>query len=292
MKKKKTNAFNIIVFSILLLWAVVLILLLLWAFFASVKDPLLDFRKNILGLPKDWKFSNYLFVYENFFIEILNDEGFMDYVGMGNQIFNTLLFCIIRSGLGTFMPCLVGYLVAKYQYKFSTILYTGALIVMSLPIVGAYPAEISLLTSLGLYDTWMGVFFQSSTYFGVYFFVFIAAFTIIPNDFYDAATIDGASDAKIFFQIMIPMVFTTITTVFLLMFVANWNEYQYALLYLPSKPTLSYGLYVLSNSPLQNLNNVPMRMSGCAIVMLPILILFIFLKEKLMSNISMGGLKE
>ena len=292
MKKKTVNVFNLVVLFVLSVWTIVLIGLLIWAFMSSVKDPLFDFRKNILGLPKEWKFSNYAFVYENFYVTILNKQGLNEYVGMGKQVLNTILFCLIRSGMGTFMPCLVGYLVAKYKFKFSTLLYTGALVVMSLPIIGAYPAEISLLTRLSIYDTWIGVFLQSSTYFGVYFFVFIAAFTIIPDDFYDAASIDGASEWKIYFSIMVPMVFSTISTIFLLLFVANWNDYQFAYLYLPSKPTLSYGLLMLSNSPLQSLNNVPMRMAGCAIVLLPILVLFILLKERLMSNISMGGLKE
>lgn len=279
MKKKECGVFQIIVFIYLCLFTLALVTLIVWGFLSSVKDPLLDFRKNILGLPKKWKFSNYVYVYKNFYIETVNSKGYIVRIGMASQIGNTLLFCIIRSGFGTFFPCLVGYLVAKYKYKFSSIVYGIALVVMALPIVGAYPSEIALLTGLGIYDTIIGLCLQSSSFLGLYFFVFYATFSSISNDYYDAASIDGASEFIIFVKIMLPMVFNTFTTIFLLMFIANWNDYQYALLYLPSKPTLSYGLYVLSNSPLQDLNNVPMRMAGCFIVLLPILIIFIVLKE-------------
>ena len=292
MKKKKFSVFQLIVCIYLCLFGLLLLTLIVWGFLSSVKDPLFDFRKNLLGLPKSWKFSNYMFVYNNFFVEVINDTGNIVRIGMARQVGNTLMFCFIRAGFGTICPCLVGYLVAKYKYKFSSVVYGVALIVMALPIVGAYPSEIALLLGLGIYDTIIGLCLQSSSFLGLYFFVFYATFSSISNDFYDAASIDGASEFTIFVKIMLPMVFTSFTTIFLLLFIGNWNDYQYALLYLPSYPTLSYGLYVLSNSPLQELNNVPMRMAGCFIVMIPILILFIALKDKIMSNVSMGGLKE
>lgn len=291
VKQKKISAFKIIIFTFLTIWSLSLLYLLVWGLFTAVKDPLLDFRKNPLGFPAQWKFSNFSYVYNNFAIPfVVNGKPVS--IGMPEQILNTLLFCVIRSFLGTFVPCFVGYLVAKYRYKFSSVLYGVALFVMALPIVGAYPAELALLKTLGVYDTVFGLILQSSGYLGLYFFVFTASFQVIPNDYYESACLDGASEFVVYFRIMLPMVFSTFATVLLLQFIANWNDYQYALLYWPSHPTLSYGLYVISNSPLQGLNNPPMRLAANVIVIIPILIVFIIFKDKIMSNISMGGLKE
>lgn len=289
MKKiKKINIFSILTFILLFLYSLSLIVLLVWGILSSFKDPLLDFRTNYFGLPKEWKFTNYSYVYQHFLVPIGPNLD----VTMFGQIINTLLICSLSSVCSAFFPCLIGYLVAKYKCKFSSLLYTMALVIMSLPIIGADPSMLALLKTLGLYDNYLTVFFHRSSYFGIYFFVYIAIFKSISNDFYEAASLDGAGDWRIFLRIMMPMIRNTFLTVFLLCFVNSWNDYQYALMYLPSMPTLSYGLYILSTSTLQEMNNVPIRMTGAAIVVLPILIVFIVFKERLMGNLSMGGLKE
>ena len=92
-------------------------------------------------------------------------------------------------------------------------------------------------------------------------------------------------------RIMLPLVRNTFFTVFLIKFVELWNDYQVPLLYLPSRPTLSFGLYFVSNYTGNTISTVPLRMAGCIIILLPILALFIAFKEKLMGNITMGGVK-
>ena len=284
MKQKKITPFSTIAFLVLTLFSVVLILFLFWGLMASVKEQFLDFRTNVLGFPKKFYFKNYLTVW-NYIGEVVGTS----YLGLA---FNTLVICLIASVCGTFFPCLVGYLVAKYPCKFSKIFYWVALTAMSLPIIGAFPSELQMLRKLRIYNTFFSVFFQKSTYLGLYFFVFAAIFKGISNDFYDAASIDGATDFGIFFKIMLPMVISTLGTVFLLTFVAYWNDYQYALMYIPDKPTLSFGTYLISTARLQELNNTPVKMAACFMLIVPVLIVFIIFKEKLMGNLSMGGLKE
>lgn len=284
MKHKKITPFSIIAFIVLTIFSLVLILFLLWGFMASVKEQFTDFRINVLGFPKQLYFENYVTVWKH--IEEVVD---CSYLGL---TFNTLLICLIAALGGTFVPCVVGYLVAKYPCRFSNVFYAVALVVMSLPIIGAFPSELQLLRTLNIYNTFFSVIFQKSSYLGLYFFVFVAMFKGLSNDFYDAASVDGASDFRIFFRIMLPMVLPTLGTVFLLIFVSNWNDYQYPLMYIPDKPTLSYGTYLLSTATLQNLNNTPVKMAACFMLIMPVLIIFIIFKDKLMGNISMGGLKE
>lgn len=284
MKHKKITPFSIITFIVLSIFSLVLILFLLWGLMASVKEQFADFRINVLGFPKQLYFQNYVTVWNH--IEEVVDCSYLELA------FNTLFISLMAALLGTFVPCVVGYLVAKYPCRFSNVFYAVALIVMSLPIIGAFPSELQLLRALNIYNTFFSVIFQKSSYLGLYFFVFVAMFKGLSNDFYDAASVDGASDFRIFFQIMLPMVLPTLGTIFLLIFVANWNDYQYPLLYIPDKPTLSYGTYLLSTATLQDLNNTPVKMAACFMLIMPVLIIFIIFKDKLMGNISMGGLKE
>ena len=91
---------------------------------------------------------------------------------------------------------------------------------------------------------------------------------------------------------MFPMVGTIFTTVMLMSFIGMWNDYQTPLLYLPSHPTLAYGIYDLSKTNINDLNNVPARVAGCVILLVPILTVFISFRKKIMGNISIGGIKE
>jgi raffinose/stachyose/melibiose transport system permease protein len=93
-------------------------------------------------------------------------------------------------------------------------------------------------------------------------------------------------------QIVMPMIATVIGTVFLIHFIDFWNDYQTPLLYLPSWAMLARGLYSLSQRSQGNFATVPYRMAGCLVLATPILILFLIFKEKLMGNLSMGGIKE
>ena len=293
MKKKiKINVFSTIVFIAFTLFTLSLFVLLSWWLLASLKDYYTDFISNKLGLPKVWSFNNYVTVFNNYVVEVNDKFGSKQTINIVGQLFNTIVICGLSAFLLSFVPCWTGYLVAKYNYFFSKLMYSVALIAMALPIIGAYPSELDLLSKLGIYNSFLTIVFQRSGYLGVYFFVYVACFKSISNDFYDAATLDGASEIKVFFKVMFPMAINTFFTIFLLVFVANWNDYQYALLYLPSKPTLAYGLFRFFESPLQHLNNAPTALAACFFLMIPILIVFIIFKDRLMNNLSMGGLKE
>ena len=84
-----------------------------------------------------------------------------------------------------------------------------------------------------------------------------------------------------------------ISTVILIQFVFCWNDFQTINLYLPTHPTLAYGIWWMQSlGPKELRNNTPIRITTCMMLALPILIIFVVLKDKLMGNVSMGGLKE
>ena len=105
---------------------------------------------------------------------------------------------------------------------------------------------------------------------------------------------DGAGEYTVFLRIMLPMVKTVFWTIALIYFITYWNDYQTPLLYMPSYPTLSYGVYSLTvnTSASLGLNYKTVQMAASMTLIVPILIAFIIFKDKIMGNLTMGGEKE
>lgn len=287
--KRRISAIGVVCFILLVVYAAGLLYPMFWGVMTSVKEQY-DFLENPLGLPTTFAFGNFGTIFQNFtvpakFGDQQVQQNFWQLLG------NTLLYVVGSSFVATLVPCIVAYVTSKFPNKVSSVIYATVIAVMMIPIVGSYPSEITILQALGLYNTVWGAWIQKANFLGMYFLVFFAAFKAIPKDYGEAAEIDGAGEMQIFLRIMLPIIRNVFFTVFLIKFVEFWNDYQMPLLYLPGYPTLSYGLYYVSNYTTNAISTVPLRMAGCIIVLLPILALFIAFSDKLMGNLTMGGIK-
>ena len=311
--KKQKNVVNIvfvvIVCAVLFIYVASIVFALCWGLLTSLKNHM-DFSRagNYWGLPNlelsanEIKLGNYKAVIENF-TRLLNPaeaswrvNGVKVKHKSSNNLFtilvNTLLYAGVGSCIFSFVPCVVGFMVAKYKFKFSGFLYAMCLAIMVIPSVGIYPAEIALMRSIGLYDTWLGYFIQKFNFTGMYFFVFYAFFQTLPNSYMEAAEVDGASQFRILTSIIIPLAAKILSTVILLNFVQLWNDYNVPLLYMPTKPTLAYAVLRFATDYDPKLDRPTVKIAGGMFLAVPILVIFICLKDKLMGNISLGGLKE
>ena len=280
---------------ILALYTISMILPMVWGIFTSLKSQN-EFRTNVLwiphGAPWDWQWGNFVYVMNNFYVPISSQTQGLRSVGMGEMLLYTILYAAGGAFINTLVPCVVAYITAKFKYKFSSVIYTVVVVTMVLPVVGNTASELQLVKALGIFDTIPGNWIQKFNFLGMYYLVFYATFRGIPNDFAEAAYVDGAGETHVMVRIIFPLVANIFVTVMLIKFIGFWNDYQTPLLFLPTHPTIAYGVYYLSNSVQQDFNYVPMRMTGCILMVIPILALFLIFKEKLMSNISMGGVKE
>ena len=264
---------------------------------------------NYFGLPiwnEDFgPFDNFAAILKDFHIKTPTNSYYSSIWGQitidgrkvyfGEMLFNTLIYAGGGALFQSVLPAIVAFMLCKYRFKFSKFLYALALIVYIIPIVGNYPAMITLMRDLGIYNTLWGSLIQKFNFFGMYFFVFYAYFENYADSYLEAAEIDGASQMRQLTHIVLPMASKLISTVFLISFVGFWNDYQAPLLYMPNCPTLAYGIYclsTLSSGALGVTVTSTMKFAGVICTALPIVILFILLKDKLMTNISMGGVKE
>lgn len=252
-----------------------------------------DFDKNFIGLPTEFTFSNIKTILE---ANIADADKFSTMKRFGKVIskmylptvfLNTILYSIGSAFFAALVPCLTAYFVAKYNYKFSKIMYGTVVVVLVVPIIGNLPSTYKMLHALNLYDRIIGSYITKANFVNMWFLVFYAAFKSVPNDYMEAAYIDGASEFRVMTTVMLPLVRTAFMTVVLIFFVDLWNDYQTPALFLPSHPTLAYMIRVYSGT----YKKVTIEMAACTVMIVPTLLVFVIFRDKLMGNITMGGIK-
>ena len=205
----------------------------------------------------------------------------------------SFFYAIVGAVIIAIVPAVVGYLAAKYPYKFSSLLYSITLFVIAVPLVGSGPARVRFMCRLYLFDTMIGDFIVNITFTNVYFIVFYAYYQGMSGTYAEAAEIDGASPLRTLVSIILPLAVKMMGTVILIFFINRWNSYNWLMIYLPNTWMIAYRIYLITSVNPQILNNsTPTVLSAAMILAIPILILFIIFKDKIMGNISMGGLKE
>lgn len=296
-RKNKQSVFTLILLAFLIIYCITLFGLLIWGLLTAFKDYELDYilpsDPNHYGLPRG------ITEYFTFFFT----EFYMP--SFGNTVENNLFDIILNSFLyaagsaffKTLVPCLTAYACARYNYKLGKIIYTCIILAMVIPVVGSLPSEMRVARSLGLMNSIPGLWVMKANMLGLYFLVMYNSFKSMPNEYVEAAKIDGANNFQILGKIGLPIIGTTFGTVFLLNFVEYWNDYQTPLVYLYDYPTMGFTLYALHSGHYlpEGLPEIakaaPYVISFGFMLILPTLILFLLSHKRLMSNVTVGGLK-
>ncbi len=245
------------------------------------------FSDNIFGFSK-LTLDNFLKVFSEFNYPVTMSNGLPGAYFFDGLMVNSLLYAIGCALASALCPCLVGYATAKFPYKFSNFLISAVYVLIALPIVGNQVSEIQMSQAIGVYNTIPGMWFLKFSFLGMYTLIFHATFKSIPNDYVEAAYMDGAGNMKIFLKIMFPLASNTFFIVFLLTFVAYWSDYSVPMYYLPSHPTLALAL--LNFSSLSGTTET-MQMAACILLCIPSLVLFSCFYEKFTGNLQVGGIK-
>ena len=279
-KLRNTNVSRVTVFILMALYAATMIAALVWVLFASFKEhsELLVYNPN--GLPKAFLFSNYLDAFR--------------YMGDGNTDFFSMFFNSLWFSCGSaFFSCMVsaiaGYIFSKYDFKGKRIIYALFILAMLLPMYGNFPAMYRLTQNLGIYNSPLYLLVGAAGY-GNVMLIFMAGFDSLSWEYAEAAEIDGANDYYIFFRIMFPLIRPVFVSLILVGIISAWNNYMMPIIYLPSLPTLSSGLYVFKER-MQYSYQMPAYYAGVIMSFIPTVALFIVFRKTIMENVAMGGLK-
>lgn len=134
------------------------------------------------------------------------------------------------------------------------------------------------------YNVWIG--------FGVNLLLYLGAMNNISDSVSEAAYVDGANNFTVMVRIMFPLARNTFLTIMLIKFIDLWNDYYMTMQFMPNIKTLAFGLYEYSQSYKPAISSTPMKLAGCCILAVPVLVLFLCFHDRIMGNISMGGIKE
>lgn len=318
-KKNKFTPLAIVLLVLLILYCLTILYSLFWSVLTSLKINNNVFEYSKFGFPNYslWKtlsggrterriaaavkaaeedggamFYTYRNIWKYFYITVSSDNK----VYMPRMYLNSFIYAFGAAVTSTLVPCVAAYLCARYNFKFSKIMRNTVIVVMIIPIIGSMPSEIAMAKRLGMLDTFWGLWVMKANFLGLYFLVFYDIFKAMPMAFTEAAKIDGATNMQILVKIGLPLAKNTISTVFLIRFVEFWNDYQTPMVFMSSFPTVAKGLNDLINGNLAisetfNPQQTPARMAAVVMTGLPVLVLFLVFQNKLMSNLTMGGVK-
>ena len=295
--KGKEKIVFIIVFIILAVHCLTLFLPVIWLLLNSVKTMFdYSYQNNTFSLPMSnvkfetltgvagkagWRFDNYLTAFTS-----LKIEGGPNFFGM---LFNSLYYTLATAFLSAFAPAVTGYVLSKYNFKCKELIYGVAIFSMTIPIVGATASSIQLAIKIGHYNTLLFPIIANLSGFTGNFLVYYGFFKSVSWAYAEAAQIDGANPFVIFFKVMMPQAVPMMLTFMLISGINAWNNYETIMLYMPDHPTIASGLYQFKETYINFKTTI--YYAGLVISMIPPLVLFACFSNRIMTSISIGGLK-
>ena len=271
-----------IVFLIFWLYAVTLVFAMGWTLMNSLKtNP--EFFEDMMALPKQWLWSNYQKA-----LSLINYNG-VNFVAM---FINSIWFALGSAVLSTLSHAVTGYIFAKYNFFSKKVFFNFIIFTIALPVVGTLPSLYQVVNSMGINDSPLFLITQLGG-FGGNFLITYAFFKSMDKTYIEAARMDGASHFTIFRKIMLPQAAPMLFSIGLLYFIVQWNNYEQPILMLSKMPTLSTGLYLFSEKMIFDSVNASQTVyfAGIVLASLPVVLLVALFHDKIMENVSAGGIK-
>jgi multiple sugar transport system permease protein len=206
---------------------------------------------------------------------------------------NSVLYAGVGGALSAFVSALAGYALAKYRFRGRTLVFNTILAGVLMPqIILAIPQYL-VMAKAGLAGTYWSVLLPTIiSPFGIYLCRIYAA-AAVPTEMLEAGRIDGASELRLFRSLALPMMVPGLVTVFLLQFVATWNNFLLPFIMLSDGDTfpLTTGLYTMLNQGAQQPALYSLVITGVLVSIIPLIALFIALQRYWRIDLISGGLK-
>lgn len=274
-----------VIFPILFIWSLTLIYPFVWAFLNSLKT-VKEYNDSTFALPELWLFSNYGKAFKMLAVQKVNGE----FVYLWEMIIHSLWYTLGGALLNTVSAAMLAYAVSKYPFRFCKFLYGLTVVVMMLPVVSAMAAEFKYYHLWGITNSPLYLVTALGSIGTSTFLILYSAFKSIPWTYAEAVFVDGGGNWTVFLRVMIPQAMPMLSAMFILACIGRWNDYMAPYLYLQEMPTLAVALYLLENKS-NTAYDKPAFFAGAIISVIPIFVLFALCSKKIMSNVSIGGLK-
>ena len=211
-------------------------------------------------------------------------------LGMGIYLKNSLSVIVLVIALQLLIMIPAAYAFAKYEFRFKGILFGTILVALMMPTQITFLPIYLMMSDWNLIPTlWPQILPFATNAFAI--FLLRQNFMQIPNELVEAARMDNANEFNIITRIMLPMAKPAMTTVVLFSFVSHWNEYFWPLVMTNSDKVRTLPIGIAQLKELEGLGNANVMMAGNAILVVPILILYLFGSKQLIKSFAYSGIK-
>ncbi len=208
---------------------------------------------------------------------------------MGQYVFNSLLIATLATVLSTLINAMAGYAFAKLRFAGRDALFRGLLAAMVIPAQVAMLPLFLLLKSMGLVNTYAGVLVPLlASIFGIFLVRQYAQ--NIPDSLLDAARLDGASEWRLFYSIILPLLRPMLATLALFTFMGSWNDFMWPLIVLSNDALYTLPV-ALANLSGEHMQDVELMMAASTLTVLPVLLVFLILQKQYIAGLTQGSLK-
>ena len=274
----KRRVKKILTYTLLSFWALAVLFPFYWMILSSFKSYA-DYNGE--AVPKLFTLAPTIVNY----IEAFRAVPLLDY------LLNTVIFTVITTASMLIVSVLAAYAFARLDFPGKNLVFTFIIALMMIPSELVVVTNFVTVTNLGLRNTFAGLILPSiSSIF--YIFLLRENFAQVPNELYLAAKVDGTSDFKYLWRVMIPICQPTVVTVTILKAIECWNSYVWPRLITDDEAyfLVSNGIQAIRESGFGR-ENIPAMMAAVVVISLPLVILFLIFRNKIMSGVASGGTK-
>lgn len=276
--KIRQRVMSIITYVLLGMWAVVVLFPFYWMLLTSVKSYS---EYNSEYIPKFFTLSPTFQNYVDAFTA----------VPLGRYFLNTILFTVITTAIMLVVITLAAFAFARLEFRGKNFAFLIFLSLMMIPNELVIITNFVTITNLNMRNTFPGLILPSVTSV-FYIYLLKENFEQIPDSMYYAAKVDGTSDLKYLLKVMIPIARPTLITITILKVIECWNSYVW-----PRLITDDENYYLVSNG-IQEIRengfgreNIPAMMAAVVVISVPLIVLFLIFRNKVMEGVSRGGTK-
>ena len=270
---------QILTYAFLFLMALIVIFPFYWMIISSLKE-MQEYRQSIPTLiPKVFDFYNY--------VEVFTNEDLL----LGRLFMNTLYVGVVSTILSLVITVLSAFAFARLEFKGKNALFGALLATMMIPGELFTITNYQTVSTFGWKETYtvLIVPFLVSIF---YIYLLRQNFMQIPNELYLAAKVDGTSDIKYLWKVMIPLALPTIISITILKMMGAWNSYMWPRLVAndDAHRLITNGLRTAFTNA-EGVTDIPVQMAAVTVVSTPLFLVFIFLRKYIMKGVSRSGIK-
>lgn len=267
-----------VVYAFLALWGIIVLFPFYWMILTSVKEYA---AYNGEHIPKFFTLSPTLQNYADAFTA----------VPLARYFLNTLIFTVATTAIMMVVIIPAAFAFSRLNFKGKNILFTLFLSLMMIPNELVVITNFVTITNLDLRNNFLGLILPSVTSV-FYIYLLKENFSQIPDELYYAAKADGTSDFKYLVKVMLPICKPTVVTITILKVIECWNSYVW-----PRLITDDSAFFLVSNG-IQEIRengfgreNIPAMMAAVVVISVPLVVLFLIFRKKIMEGVARGGTK-